>query len=622
MQQKFFLIILLSVFTTFVNLNITAQSNSSERDSVTPLQNPVSVEYLKQHLRKESPRLLLTPEIEQKIKDKLTTDPQMQAYFKYLKKEADIIMHNPLIFYKKKGKRLLAVSQDIVWRMTTLGLIYRIEKNPVILKRIDDELKAICSFKDWNPSHYLDVAEASFGVAIAVDWAGKDLPPETVKMAIDALINKGIMPGFKHSMFWIRTNNNWNQVCHGGMVAAALVVAEENPELTAKTIKRALKYIPNALKEYMPDGIYPEGPSYWNYGTSYTVLTSSMLSSALDTDFGIGNYPGFMESAKFIQLLTAPSGNYFNYSDCGLRRGKSTSVLLSWFAARTGDRLFFDDDFFSNPKEAGRFAAMGMVWLSQYNEKKNSTLPLEWYGNGHNPVVVFRAAKSDSRQFYLAAKGGMAHVNHGNMDAGTFIFELDGVRWGIDPGSQNYNKLEQAGFNLWMTCQRCERWTLMTKSNKGHSTLTVDDARHNVFGFAPVTEFKAGKKPEVTINLSDVFAGHLKSAYRKFKKESNHSLLIEDAVVLEDSAQTVTWALMTTADVTVTDRGAVLKQDGKKLNLTILSPKNAKITVVSLNPPPLELDKKIEGLKRLEINCPASMFTNGKGVIKVRLKGE
>ncbi len=459
-------------------------------------------------------------------------------------------------------------------------------------------------------------------MALAIDWVGEDLPKKTVKITKDALINKGILPSFKHSMFWIRTNHNWNQVCHGGMIAAAIVIAEEDPELAVKTIRRALKYMPNALKEYMPDGVYPEGPTYWNYGTAYAILTSSMLTSAFGTDFGLADYPGFMESARFIQMMTAPSGEYFNYSDCGLKRGNNTSVLLSWFAAKTGDGLFFDKDFFEHPSNAGRFAGPGMVWLSQYHETKNSTLPLSWYGDGTNPVVIFRAEKTDSRQFYFAAKGGSARLNHANMDAGTFILELNGVRWVIDPGSQNYNELEQAGFNLWSSCQNCERWTLVTKNNKGHSTLTVNDARHNVNGFAPVTEFNSGNKPEAVIDLSEIFAGHLKSAHRKFIKESDRSLLIEDSIVLEDSTKTVTWAIMTTANIKINDNGAVLMQDGKNLRLTILSPGKVKVTVVSLDPPPLKLDKKIKNLKRIEINCPAAMFPDNKGVIKVRLEGE
>src|SRR4030042_2732799 len=133
------------------------------------------------------------------------------------------------------------------------------------------------------------------------------------------------------------------------------------------------------------------------------------------------------------------------------------------------------------------------------------------------------------------------------MDAGSFVFELNGVRWAIDPGSQDYNSLEQAGFDLWGQCQDCQRWTLLTKGNHGHGTLTVDDARFIVNATAPVIDFKSGANPEATVDISPVFKGHLKSALRKFIKDTDHSIVIEDQVVLEDSTKSLTWALMTTA---------------------------------------------------------------------------
>ena len=34
---------------------------------------------------------------------------------------------------------------------------------------------------------------------------------------------------------------------------------------------------------------------------------------------------------------------------------------------------------------------------------------------------------------------------HGNMDAGTFVFELNGVRWVVDPGNQSYYPLNKIG---------------------------------------------------------------------------------------------------------------------------------------------------------------------------------
>jgi hypothetical protein len=110
------------------------------------------------------------------------------------------------------------------------------------------------------------------------------------------------------------------------MIAASLAIAEKDPELAAKTIRRSLDGIPNALASYMPDGVYPEGSTYWDYGTSFSVTTAAMLESALGSDFGHFQYPGFKESAVFRKLSIAPSGWYYNFSDCGDKRDKEGDI--------------------------------------------------------------------------------------------------------------------------------------------------------------------------------------------------------------------------------------------------------------------------------------------------------
>jgi hypothetical protein len=208
------------------------------------------------------------------------------------------------------------------------------------------------------------------------------------------------------------------------------------------------------------------------------------------------------------------------------------------------------------------------------------------------------------------------------MDAGSFIFELDGVRWVVDPGNQDYNTLEQAGFDLWNRCQTCERWTLLTKNNFGHSTITINDSLHYADGFASLIDFKDGPQPEATFDMTEVFKGQVKTARRKFLKESDHGLLIEDNFELDAKTKSITWQLMTTADVFPEKDGARLVEEGKQLKLEILTPENLVISVISLDPPPLALDRKIDGLKRIEIRIPAYLFKNGRSSIKVRLAGE
>ena len=121
-------------------------------------------------------------------------------------------------------------------------------------------------------------------------------------------------------------------------------------------------------------------------------------------------------------------------------------------------------------------------------------------------------------------------MNHGNMDGGSFIFELNDERWVIDPGNQSYNDLEKEGFDLWNKSQDSQRWTLLNKGNFGHSTLTVNDELHVVDGKATIIYFIEGEQPQVTFDLTPTFEGQLKSAKRTFTKDSDVSLIIEDRV--------------------------------------------------------------------------------------------
>lgn len=610
------------VFNVFVFAGIKAQTKN---EGIVKLENPITVQYMKTKLKKSAPRLILTPAIEKNLRYQIKSNPLVKNYYEALMLNAADILTKPLLTRTLVGRRLLGTSREELYRMTILSMVYRMEKDPKILKRINDELTAVCNFSDWHPAHFLDVAELSLAVAIGVDWAGNALPKTTVELAKKSLIEKGIKPSFEGNKepSWVTAPHNWNQVCNGGMIAAAIVTADKDPALAARTISRALNGLPNALKQYGPDGVYPEGATYWGYGTSFSVITSSMLESAFGTDFGIANYPAFLKSADFRLLSVAPSGLYFNFSDCGDKPGTDGDITLAWFAKETGNPIYLEKEkFMQSPVAMGklpRLAGAGLVWLSQFEAKDKTELSLVWKGDGPNPVVFFRDKNDDPKRYYFGGKGGSASNNHGNMDAGTFVFEVDGVRWVVDPGTQDYNDLEQAGFNLWGMCQDCQRWTLLTKGNFGHSTLTVDSALFNVKGYAPIIDFKAGNHPEATIDMSQIYKGHLEAAHRKFIKDSDHSLVIEDDVELGDSTQLLTWAIMTTADVVPTQNGAILRQDGKQLNLEILSPEKVQISTIMMDPPPLKLDKKINNFKRVEIRVPAYFFKGKKGLFKVRL---
>jgi hypothetical protein len=260
--------------------------------------------------------------------------------------------------------------------------------------------------------------------------------------------------------------------------------------------------------------------------------------------------------------------------------------------------------------------------MSQFIEKEGVKIPQNWKGDGSNPIVIFTGGENDPHNYYFGGKGGRATTSHGNMDAGSFIFELNGVRWSIDPGNQGYHELEKTGFDLWSACQDCERWTLLTKNNYGHSTITINEELFINNGQATLIDFKDGEQPEASFDLTAIYGENIKSATRKFLKDSPTSIVIEDDLEKSDKTELITWQMLTTADVKLVEGGAILKQDGKELKLENLSHPELDISIVSLYPAPMKLDRQIEGLKRLEIRIPAWTIEGGKTKIKVCLSGE
>lgn len=599
------------------------------------LENPFSAVYLKENLSPEWPRLVLNKEIEDQLKQKLQTDPVVQNVYQAIKRNAESVFDMSIInldipLEERSQDNQLDISRDLLHRINMLAMVYRMEKDPRMLARINEEVIAACQFPTWNPRHFLDVGEISLAIALALDWTAGDLPPATIELAQKNLVEKGIQPSWPEDgdpPRWAYGNNNWNQVCNGGLIAASIAVAEIEPELAAKTIRRAVDGMVHALAEYGPDGVYPEGATYWNYGTSFSVVTAAMFESAFGTDFGIANYPAFKESAVFRVLSNAPTGLMYNFADCGDRRSKNGDFTLAWFAAKTGNQTFFERERFLKPPagmgKLSRLAGVSLVWLAQYEAQSDATIPAAWMGAGANPVVFFTGGEDDPHQYYFGGKGGRGTVNHGNMDGGSFVFELNGVRWVIDPGNyRSYGVIERTGFNLWARCQECDRWKLLNKNNFGHSTLSVNGQLHVVDGKADIVDFRTGENPEATIDLTPTFEGQLKSAFRRFVRDSPTSLLIEDRIELSPATKWITWQLITQADVEIVPGGAILTQEGKRLKVETLSHPELTVSVISLNPPPLELDTRKENLKRLEIRIPAWTVEGGETRIRVRLSGE
>ena len=218
----------------FLFLGLTLLFASS--NFVYAQQNPVSLEWLEANLKKETPRLILTSELEAQIKEKIQSDSLVKAYYQLLKLKADATLNEAPLTYNKKGRRLLGVSREALRRILPLALLARFEKDPKYIERLEKSLQAVCSFSDWNPSHFLDVAEMATAVSFALDWCADLIDPSLKEKATNALIENALKPSIAKARYngWKKAHHNWNLVCFGGMTVAALTVFESEPELASQ----------------------------------------------------------------------------------------------------------------------------------------------------------------------------------------------------------------------------------------------------------------------------------------------------------------------------------------------------------------------------------------------------
>jgi hypothetical protein len=496
---------------------------------------------------------------------------------------------------------------EVEKRVGLLAAAYRLTGKPEYVERAKRELLAAAAFENWNPSHFLDTAEMTLGVALGYDWLYDALDEATRATLLEAIREKGLKQALAKTYFWSKGNNNWSQVCWGGMVAGALAIRDQDPELALEIIHRAVTSVPYSIKPYAPNGSYPEGPGYWTYGTTYYIYMMDLLTKALGTDFGLYDLPGFAKTGDYINVVTGPSGRFYNYADGGDGRGHQ--LALWWLALRSKRPDWLRKEA-ADMREAVRtgdprktalrsvsFPVLLLFWFQETEADVPCQVPLNWASDGHVPLVVMRTSWQDPNAAYLATKGGPATQNHGHMDSGSFIYEADGVRWAVDLGAQSYYSIEKLGMNLWNSKQDSDRWKIFRLSSASHNVVTIDGQLHVAKGFGRVETFERDPVlPHAVVNLDEVYAGQAERVTRACALMPSRVGVIQDRLAGVKPGAKVRWAMVTQAK-SCQAQGAdmVLAAGPKSLTVRALSPAAVSWQVTDLSTPPNAWDVANKG---------------------------
>ncbi len=484
------------------------------------------------------------------------------------------------------GRRMLFSSRRVLRRVLLLSLVAKVDDDARMVLRVTAELRAAADYIDWNPSHFLDTAEMALAVAIGYDWLHEYLDEKTRATVRKALVEKCLRhacPREAERPRWATMSNNWNSVCHAGVVAAALAVAEDEPELAVDAVASAVL----ALREFTEDGNFPEGSDYWCYGVGFECVLLASLRSSLTTDFDLSHVGGFLRTGVFDQVVHTPTGSVYPYGDNGEQHdGPQASRLWLADAARTPEQAgplllarlvaAAEADAARAADSAGtpaseRLLPLAALWWPEQNVSTETDGPLVWHGTGEVPLSIFRERWHDPQAAYLACKGGAATASHAHMDGGSFIYEIGGVRWAIDLGRQDYESIEKHGIALFNNAQESARWRVYRCGPFAHNTLTIGDRLHEVGGYAGRTE---ATDTTASFDLTPLFGEAVTAARRTFSFAGSDGLVVEDD--LEGAVEPVRWCMLTRATVESSGNVARLRQDGRQLRLVCEEPESTR----------------------------------------------
>jgi hypothetical protein len=560
-------------------------------------------------LDRSHPRLMLKDEELERLKEQYAKDEALQKCVKDALEEADGYMDKPMLTYKKIGPRLLHVSRACLDRIYALGLAYRWTGEKKYAEKAADNLLAVCTFKDWNPSHFLDTAEMSHAVGLGYDWLYSYLDAQKREKIKAGLIKNGMEPGVKayKKTWWAQSEFNWNQVCNGGLIVGALAIAESDPQYAEQIIPAAVESLPRALKSYLPDGAWGEGPGYWSYATHYTAYGLTALQSALNNDFGLIDNEGLAKAGNFPIYTTGPTGLYLNFADVGARSARRPMPCMFWLARTYHNFLYAESEHAQIVKRDA--SPQHIVWYVPAPTGKPAFRPLDWCVRGPVEVAIFRSAWNDPDALFVGVKAGYNQVNHGHLDLGNFELDALGVRWARDLGSDNYNL---PGY--WDGKRGGKRWSYYRLNSKSHSVPLLGGENQDPMAKSSIAKYESNKSSALAII-------DLTSAYEKFSSKTlrgvqlvqdRKAVLIQDEFEIKEPCELV-WAMTTDAKIDILkDRHASLTLNGKELKARILSPIDAEFSVESAEQEPPQAANK--GVSRLLVRLPEA-----KGNVRVAI---
>lgn len=421
-------------------------------------------------------------------------------------------------------------------------------------------------------------AETANLMAEMLDVFGAIIPAE-LKARILTRLRKKIWSGYlgkrTHSGFWWQKgSNNWNAVCHQGVIGSALAQCDDIEMLT-EMLFRMREGLPHFLSGFGPDGGSSEGPGYWDYGFGWFAMLNEQLE--LHTGGELSLFTGdahVLEIARFGPRTSFSNGHLVCFSD-----SPPDSLLRPANLLYLGNRL---DDALCHEQGMANYAAAiqegvdfdfqrsDFFALSRLVLRCPETLPEKTAAPESRDVylpdlavIVSVSTDAHGHLWEFAAKGGHNEEHHNHNDCGNFTLNLDGHSFITEIGQPRYTR------DFFHPKLRYENLAARTL---GHSLPIINGCEQSVGRDYAATVLEYSSTPRETTFIVDLTACYPAAAscrrlVRTFRLDKSAGCLtVRDDFELGEVHDAET-AIVTMLPVEVGKESATLDRDGLRLVL-------------------------------------------------------
>lgn len=609
---------------TFVSLLIFITNNLSAKDILSSVEaiddkykaiyvvrtpeNPykktpeirITAEDVLSKLGTEHPRMFCTKKQMKALRSQFKTDVMLQKYVKQVLHQADKIRQST---DKKDEKQFM---DD----MLTLGFAYHWTGDAGYAEKATEFMKHSCSATDWG-FHFLSVADAALTIGMGYDlfYNYFDKPTKDL-LRYGGIIRNGLNPGIAAyegaPTGWFKdVHHNWNLVCNTAMIISSLAIAENDSFdfYPGKIVPAAVKSMVKAMNEYALDGAFPEGTGYWGYATSRAILAMEAMQNCLNTDFGLSGFEGFNKTYYFRWHLTAPNGTGATFADCTPGWPVRPEGLSLWLGKKFNDARLVNYEHNLLAESKRNATVYHLLYYCPTKDTTFAALPLDAYFKGPVEIATMRTEWNNPDALFVNIKAGYNQVNHGHLDLGRFEYYNLGECWFTELGKEEYGLPDY--FDM-----HSKRWTYFRAGSLSHNVPLIDEKNQNVYGTTHFSGVNINQPvSSVKIDLSDAYKNQSKTMFRELTMDKNaKTVAITDSYDLLRKS-TISWRGITDAKIQLNGDKAILERNGKKIQVRILSPRNAKFVVESAEQkPPLKENKGFKVLKVESVESAGNKF--------------